>query len=494
MKNNKTIRSLEQLNRREMTRFAEFVHSPYFNKHQDVKNLVDYLSQIYPDFSEKKVHRTVLFDHLYPALPHNQQQLAIIFTYTHRLLEQFLIQEQAVKENFFDNKALYYKALRERHLFFLLKNNWEENVGKVNYIPGNYPDKNIPSDRQEESFEKQFQLAAELDALSMELGAHDQDFLIRKQYWLDAFYLSEKFKDACELLQRSVLSKKKFEENDFLKMAQEALGAAAEKFEQVDLVLVFSKLYHLLKDSDPARYKAVLTYISERQERLSHATLQIIYNYLQNFCIQQINAGHQQFLRELFELYKFQLGQDLLIVDGILPEWHFKNIVTTGLRLDENHWVRNFLDHYSQRLRPEVAENAYSYNLAAYFYHLKNYHEVLRLLLHVEYTDVRYNLDAKSLLLRTYYDLEEGEPLHFLTEAFKQYLKRNKSLSEFQKKGYFNLLKYTSKAFRLKTNRDYMPPAKWKADIQKLRQDLANAETVFNQSWLKGKIEDLADY
>ncbi len=174
-----------------------------------------------------------------------------------------------------------------------------------------------------------------------------------------------------------------------------------------------------------------------------------------------------------------------------MPEWHFKNIVTTGLRLDEHEWVRSFLENYRHRLRPEVEENAYSYNLAAYFHHLENYDEVLRLLLQVEYTDVRYNLDAKSLLLRTYYDLEESEALHSLTEAFKQYLKRNKSLSEFQKKGYFNLLNFTRKAFRLKTNREFTSSKKWEPELQNLRSELEAAETVFNKSWLEGKVAEL---
>ena len=68
MNNNKLIRLLEKLDRREMTRFLEFVQSPYFNKHQDVIQLTSYLSQIYPDFSDKKCNREVIFRHLYPAL------------------------------------------------------------------------------------------------------------------------------------------------------------------------------------------------------------------------------------------------------------------------------------------------------------------------------------------------------------------------------------------------------------------------------------------
>ena len=495
MVNNNVIRILGKLSRREMTRFSEFAHSPYFNKHRDVRNLVDYLSQIYPDFSDKKCCRELIFQHLYPALPNNQQQLAIIFTYTLRLLEQFLVMEQAGKDSIFENKQLYFKALREWDLLFLLKNDWQENFGQVNGTTSKKNAVALPVIQQDSHyFETRHRLAAEHDAIAMQLGKNDGEFLVEKQQWLDAFYLTEKLKDACEMYQRSMLLKKKFEEDNLLKKMVEEVRDAPEMYEQFAPVVVFARLYNLLKSSDLNLYAPTLEFIRQQIRLLPLPTVQVIYNYLQNFCIQQINLGNQDFLRELFELYRFQLEHDLLIVAGHLPEWHFKNIVTTGLRLDEHEWVRSFLENYRNRLRPEVGENAYSYNLAAYFYHLENYNQVLRSLLQVEYTDVRYNLDAKSLLLRTYYDLEADEALHSLTEAFKQYLKRNKSLSEFQKKGYFNLLTFARKAFRLKTSRAFTAHQKWSGDFQKLQAELASAETVFNRSWLEGKVEEMARY
>ncbi len=492
MNNNKLIRLLEKLDRREMTRFLEFVQSPYFNKHQDVIQLTSYLSQIYPDFSDKKCNREVIFRHLYPALPHDQSKLAVIFTYTLRLAEKFLVMEQAPKEGLFENKSLFFKALRERNLLFLLKFSLGENVGKVNNSTGKKASNSIENDLEDSRFyEEQYRLSAEEDAIAMQLGQHESEFLTKKQQWLDAFYLSEKLKDGCELLQRSVLLKKTFEEDALLKKAVETVHQFPEKYDRFVAVSVYARVYELLESHNPEQYTPVSDFIRQRIHLLPAPALQNIYNYLQNFCIQQINLGNRRFLRELFELYRFQLEQNLLIVEGHLPEWHFKNIVTTGLRLDEHAWVRSFLENYRSSLRPEVEENAYSYNLAAYFYHLEKHDEVLRLLLQVEYTDVRYNLDAKSLLLRTYYDLDEEEALHSLTESFKQYLKRNKSLSEFQKKGYFNLLMFARKAFRLKISRDFTNPKKWQRDFLKLKDKFTGTEAVFNRSWLEGKIEAL---
>lgn len=493
MYTNPLIQLLSALSRREISRFVEFSHSPYFNKHKDVRRLAEYLGSIYPDFNEKKCGREVVFQQLYPALPHQQPQLAIVFSYTLRLLEQFLIVELAGAERILEDKTLYYRQLRHRNLASFLKTNWEENttgVQKRAFISGGVGSAVRPSDGVF-FYENKFRKAAEQDAIAMRLGQPGLGFLAEKQTWLDAFYLTEKLRDACELCQRSKLLKTQFQEEGFLKKALEILRESPDYFIDFPPVAVYFNLYNLLKNNDLNDYRPTLEIIYSNEPAFPKTEAQNLYNYLQNFCIEQINRGNQQFLREVFNLYQVQLENGLLLVDDVLPEWHFKNIVTTGLRLDERAWVRSFLENYRPRLDPKVAENAYSFNLAAWFYHVGKPDEVLRLLLQVEYTDLRYNLDAKSLLLRTYFDLEEEEALMALTEAFKQFLKRNKTLTDFQKKGYFNLLKFTARAFRLKMERDFTSATKWQESLKKLTANMAAADTIFNQTWLEGKVAEL---
>ncbi|MEK7256085.1 MAG: hypothetical protein AAB316_15145, partial [Bacteroidota bacterium] len=311
-----------------------------------------------------------------------------------------------------------------------------------------------------------------------------------KQHWLNAFYLSEKLRDACELHQRSKLLNLIFEDSLLEKLVSE-LEENRQRFADLPPVAVYFHLYKMLKSNDLALYNQTLEEVRAHENALPKGDLQNVYNYLQNFCIEQINKGNQAFLEKLFGIYRSQLEMELIFLDGYLPEWHFKNIVTTGLRLGEHEWVRQFLENYRQRLHPEAAENAYRYNLAAWNHHLGRFDEAMRLLLQVEFTDLRYNLDAKSMLLRTYFDLEEEEALLALTEAFQQFLKRNKTLSDFQKRGYFNLLKFTRRAFRLKMSKGFVKVEKWLAEVEKLEKDMEEAETIFNQSWLEGKVKGL---
>ncbi|MDF1868725.1 MAG: hypothetical protein P1U70_28125, partial [Saprospiraceae bacterium] len=65
MQNNNLIKILKTFSRKEMTRFWEFTHSPYHNKHKELRLLIDYLNDLFPAFIEKKTNRKYLYKRLF---------------------------------------------------------------------------------------------------------------------------------------------------------------------------------------------------------------------------------------------------------------------------------------------------------------------------------------------------------------------------------------------------------------------------------------------
>ncbi|MAT53438.1 MAG: hypothetical protein CMN32_03080 [Saprospirales bacterium] len=480
---NRLIKLLAALDRREMTRLNEFVHSPYFNKHKPTRRLCAYLSGLHPHFAEKKLKKELVFEQVFPEEEFDAQELALVSTYLTRLVMKFLQMEGAAESGLWEQKQHLLAKMRQHDVLGLYPLIYEQNKKDWTACQaGTNPRQHLRNCAE---------LANELDKAAISFGKYDNSFLVGRQAVLDAAYITEKLHDACELLQRSKLMAAPPPDDPLLENLVFFLRQNPERYRNFPTVDIYLRVLLLLKSSDEKQYAPALKAAQEQQARLSFADQQIIYNYLQNFCIEQINKGNGSFLEELFRLYMVQLEERLFFEGGYLPQWHYKNIVTTGLRLGQTDWVRKFIEEYRQHLNPEVADNAYRYNLAAWYYHQGQPQEVMGLLFQVEYTDLRYNLDAKSLLLRTYYDLEEEEALLALTDAFRQYLKRNKKMSEFQKKGYYNLLKYTRRAFRLKINQGITRQDRWNRSLEKLIRDLAAADTVFNRSWLEGKVNEL---
>src|SRR5690606_2223412 len=121
-----------------------------------------------------------------------------------------------------------------------------------------------------------------------------------------------------------------------------------------------------------------------------------------------------------------------------LTPWSFKNIVTNGLRLSEFDWVEKFIHDYSSRLDEKHRENAVTFNLAQLFFYKKDYPKVISHLSQVEYEDITYNLNSKTLLMASYFELDELEALNSLLDTFRVYLNRNKKIPATRRKHYLN--------------------------------------------------------
>ena len=435
---------------------------------------------------KKPVDRERIFQALYPGQKHDQSQLALIFTYTLKLFEKFLVQER-FKERMPLHNILLLNDLRNREHYALYEKVLHRSETKL-----------IKGERRDSSFyNRKFQLAQEADNYYKQTQKRRKDDSIQhKQKNLDLFYLSEKLKDACEMEVRRKILKVNYNTHLLDAVIQE-VGDNLEVYRQEPSIYMYYTLYQMILHSDHSFYFKAYEVLKKNQGYFEQPELKSLYNYLQNYCIGQINLGKTQFLKEVFKLYQSQIAQDLLIEDGYLSEWHYKNIVTTGIRLGEMDWVGHFVETYKEKLHPESRENAYMFNLASYFYATQQLGKVLDVLQKVEYNDLRYNLGAKALLLRTYYDLEEYEPLFSLAESFKQYLLRNKLMSDSRRVGYANLFRLTRRTAQVKANVGFVSMEKTQKELKKLEKDIKESKAIFNKSWLEEKIKELivlADY
>lgn len=476
MKSHKLIGLLKTFSRKEMTHFRAFIHSPYFNKHKGIKRLVDYLDLIFPKYDDRNCSRALLTKKLFGATPKDKNQLHLLFTYTFRLVEQFLAQEQFQQQTS-PQDIMLLKSLRSREQF--------RRYDKV--LKGAEAQLQYQIIQDSGYYNSQYLLATEADEYYRQIKRRHKDHHIQqKQNYLDKFYLSEKLKDACEMKVRSNILKVDYAPKLLETVLQEVEDNAAH-YAKEPAIYVYYQIYQMITQDKQDYYFEALATLEGNQERFSKHELKLIYNYFQNYCIEQINKGSNQFLAEIFKLYQSQLDQLLILEDGLLSEWHYKNIVTTGLRLKEMDWVRQFIETYKNKLQAESVENAYIYNMASWYHAKQEFDKVLNLLVKVEYVDLRYSLGAKALLLRTYFELEEFESLFYLTDSFKQYLHRNKLMADSRRQGYYNLFRFTKRIAQIKSSFGFSNQEKLRREYQKLSADTMDA-AIFNKAWLEEKL------
>lgn len=480
MKNHRLLDLLSTFSRKEMTRWKELALSPYFNKHEDTRRLVAYFSDCYPDFTERNRDRAAIWRAIFPDTPLDQGKLSVLFTYAQRLADTFLVLERMAEEPAVtDHWRL--REYREREVWKsydkLAKASRRELAGQ--------PWRDVAFYRH------RLALAEESNQYFLHREQRREDHsLEEKQRALDHYYLLEKLRDAVEMQVRRQILSVNYSARLLEAVIQE-LDQNADAYQDAPAVQAYYRLYIMMDRPGLAHYQRALAVFQQNERFFRPPETATIYNYFQNFCIARINRNEAPFLRELFQLYRAQLDRGLLSEEGYLLEWHYKNIVTTALRLQELAWTESFVESYRSQLHPAAAENAYRFNLAALRHAQGRYGEVLELLTRVEYSDLRYNLGAKALLMRTYYELGEFDALYALVDSFRQYLQRNRLLADTRRNGYYHLFRLARRTAALRANLGYTAAEKSRATLQKLRQDLDAAEAVFNRGWLEEKLQEI---
>jgi hypothetical protein len=163
-----------------------------------------------------------------------------------------------------------------------------------------------------------------------------------------------------------------------------------------------------------------------------------------NYAIKQCNKGNKTFFKELFELYKTGVESGVLFTKNQeLSVYTYKNAVATGLRIGETDYVLHFLEQYKKHLPIAERRNYYEYNLARYYFTIRNLAKAAPLLQKLTYGDIFLQLDAKVMLLKIYYETDDFDALDAHLRSFQQFLQRKKTALTYHQQNYLNIIHCT---------------------------------------------------
>lgn len=297
--------------------------------------------------------------------------------------------------------------------------------------------------------------------------------------YLDRFYLARKLQLCCEIFNvKNVLS---VDYKVFL-LDEILLHLRNKSYSDTPVILVYFRiLMTLLESENEEHFHQLRALLKKHESNFTLNELREMYQYVLNYCIKKINLGNISWQKTLFEIYKITIENKVLMSEGHLSHWDYKNIVTISLRQKEYDWCRNFIVTNKAFLLSAERENAYIYNLANLYFNAGEYSRSLKLLQQVEFSDVYYQLDSKSILLKTYFEMEETESFVYHATAFKTFLQRNKLVSDYQRTIYLNLIRFSSKLLRAEGN---------KKKIDVLKKKVEENRNIADLQWLLRKINN----
>lgn len=460
MYQSKLIELLRSFDITEFRRFNEFVGSPYFNKNQDLSRFVAYLESLAPDFSEEKLKKETVFQVLYPGEPVDPKRLAYLMNYLLKLAERFL----AIQCYEDDGSLTDYHLLQEfidrkldKHYGYLLTKSRE----RLEAMNG----------RDGEHFYHHFLLSKAASDHFYQLKVRKFDPSLQEvSDKLDDFYFFHKLKYSCEMLNRQAIIQADYQ----LTFVDEVKSYLLRQAKIDPLIEIYLRIYlSLAFPEEEAHFTDLLGLLERYAHTLDQKTRREVYLYAINYCAPKLRKGKDAFIPVMLDLYMRGIDNRSLFDEDYLSHWTYSNVVKLALRLERYSWIETFIRENVANLPPAVRTDAEHYNLAELYYHQKNYDEVLNHLNQLQFTDLHYHLGSRVMLLKTYYELDNEEPLLSLLAAFSVYLRRHKQISLPMKKTYLNFCQLLHQLMRRN-------PKKWAA----LGAEIERTQPLAERAWL----------
>lgn len=456
----------------DLNRFRKFLLSPYFNEQEELVKLFDLCNAAIRKGGEEldALDKNTVWRNMFAGQPYDDARLRRLASDLTQMALEFKALEirarQPVQEWLDLQKALDQPELSkhlsgvERQIRKLMEE--DQMPATTYYLTGFQMHWNI--------FNRASKVVSNTDFMQKLLPADE---------FLDSFYIVQKLK-----FYVSWLIYRGFRATEAELMVPQGFWEYLqnERFARIPVVIVYRKIIlMLLEPDDEEKFYDLLDTIERFVNDIQEVDRRECYYIAQNYCAFKLNQGKIKYYREVFEIFKRIIRQNLLIEDGKLSEAVYKNIITSSLQVGEYAWAENFIQEYSSYLPSDVRDNARTFNLANLYWHQKDYNRVIELLRDVEYNDVVYSLGAKFILVRTFYELGEWLALDSLIDSFRIFLRRNKVISKNLKREYNNFLNFVK---RLTT----LDPRDEKA-IAGFRRRVMAASANTPKKWLLEKIE-----
>ena len=445
-----------QLNGVEKRECTHFLNSPYFNQRTDVLGLWHCLLRL----KQREPDPPQIFTELYPGTPFDEAQWRYVQTFLLQGIEHFLTQrawEQA-------------PLLADLHLIPVFRRKKADKALAYALQRAHNKLAQLPQDK--DFFLYQYLLEWEKYVSTESQHRTGANNLASVNRALDTFLVSSKLRLACLMESHKAVYQATY---DLGLLTASLAHVRTSGMLEIPVVALYYHCYQALTTGNEADFRAFRRELEQHpelppDERRTFLLLAV------NYCIKRLNTGQAHYIREAFDLYKIGLETEVLIENGVLSRFAYKNIVALGLRLEAFDWVRDFIARYESLLEEKYRSANRDYNLARLFFTQKNYAKAMPLLAQVDESDLLLNLDSRVMLLKMYYETGEYEALDALLTSFRVLLLRKKKIIGYHQQHYLATLRLVKKLARLRPN-DTVAVQKFKAEVTK-------NEVVLEKDWL----------
>jgi len=264
-------------------------------------------------------------------------------------------------------------------------------------------------------------------------------------------------------------------------------------------VNLYYRLLVLLEKGEKADYFTFKELLFDSFDAFNKNEIRQFFAFMTNYCLNMISKGHEEFIKERFQIYKHGLKLECWTAGIHFSQHQFVKILNVSLMLDELDWVKQFFNQYKGQLSPHVAQNTILFCQSKIAHHEQQYdlaQESLNQITQLE--DFYWKLQVKVLLLKIYYDNNaltfenfDIHPIHKGLEALRiNTLKGSGTkIAPSTRVMYSNFAEILKKILVIRRNQYFKQGNP--ADITKLETLFLGAKPIAESQWLWRKIDGL---
>lgn len=470
MEKSHLVHILRVLDKKEVKELRKWVNSPAHNLRQDVIDLFEYLVAGQHLHTEKHLGKERVFQAIFPSKTYNDAEMRQAMHFLLKAVENFLVYHELLKDEV-RTQTMLAKVYRKRQLPKLFQKTIE--AGQQTQQQQPY--------RNHQYFENEYALQFEQYTYLSGLGRNTPLNLQEVSDANDVAYLANKLQLSCIMLSHQAVFKTTYQ----LKMLDEIFEylEANPYLLKLPAISIYYYQYKAVKNpNDGTSYKCLKKDIFENGHLFPKEELRVVYLLAINYCIARINSGIEAFNAESFELYCEGLEKGIFLENGVLSRFTFKNIATAGLNLKKFEWVDNFIRNNSGFLEGRYQESFIHFYRARLFFEQGKYEQAMKLFAQSDYDDFLMTLNARTMLLKMYYELDEFNALDSLLESMRTYLQRKKVMG-YHRDIFKNLIACSKKLLKIIPGDN--------AQIIRLRHEIETIEPLNERKWLLAQLDKM---
>ena len=216
---------------------------------------------------------------------------------------------------------------------------------------------------------------------------------------------------------------------------------------------------------------------------------------LQNILINLYSKGHEEVVRDIFELGRFGIETKLLIEKGKITDRTFNNIVTTGNQVGAFDYVRSFINAYYSKIDRRISRDIKAWADGHLSYHKGEYDRCIHFVNKCTTNHHLISNRARTLELMAYFELytserSHAEMLNSRLKSFRRNIQRGKILAKNRKASYLTFLSNFNKLVKLVRVK---PGPDKEQRITKLEDSISISENILFKFWLQKQLKKLRE-